>query len=78
MTTRRSFLKAFAGIAASIALAQQTVIGTLRIETNLSEQKRTIEAFQEDLMNNATYINKERMRSEYQRLCSFSLLVNPA
>lgn len=42
-----------------------------------NEPRRAIQAFQDNLMGNSTYVRKERVRSEYQRLANHKIVVAP-
>lgn len=44
---------------------------------NSNEPRRAITAFQDNLMGNATFVRKERVRSEYQRLANHKIIVAP-
>lgn len=44
---------------------------------NSNEPKRAIAAFQDNLMGNSTFVRKERVRSEYQRLANHKIVVAP-
>lgn len=42
-----------------------------------NEPRRAIQAFVDNLMQNATYVRKERIRSEYERLSSHKIVIAP-
>lgn len=68
-TTQQSYQRQWLSLESDPLCLQDIVVS--------NEPRRAIQAFVDNLMFNATYVRKERVRSEYERVCGHKVIIAP-